>query len=431
MGGFALYDGDEFQSYLWNDSNGDVNSDMVEIIHGYHQKSRANNIELDVQVNTQIEELKRKEEDADPMPETDKTRLITGPKPEDRAESEKSNTQRSSTLMLEYLLQNGNIRTTEDEIMGNLSHSDSITKVIAVIQTAWFLLQVGARAVEGLAITELEIITVGFAVLNFGTYFLWWNKPLRVRHPERVYWRQQAPVSVDTTRKVEHTKIRDRVWANVVRFWTSIWDEIEKVGKSMVALFNFLRLDVVGDQLNQESILKIDWIALLHLVGLPFLVVLHLIMASIFIIIDTNDDYMAYVVNSSRLKKGSATLYILVYGLTTLFGAIHCIPWNFQFPTHKEQLLWRISAGGLVVLPVGLTVVIVIIVMIAAFVECCGRDSDEFMETSLLIFDVLLLPIAYFVARVVLMVLALMELRNLPPSAYQTVEWTTFIPHIG
>ncbi|KAK7040665.1 hypothetical protein VNI00_009571 [Paramarasmius palmivorus] len=315
--------------------------------------------------------------------------------------------------------------------MDNLSHSDSITKIIAVIQIAWFLLQVGARAVEGLAITELEIITVGFAVLNFGTYFLWWNKPLRVRHPVRVYWRQQAPVSADTTRKVKHTKIRDRVWANVVRFWTSIWDEIKKVGKSMVALFNFLRVEEVDDWLNQEIILKTDWIALLQLVGLPFLVVWRLIIASIFIIVDSNSkNGMAFVVNSSRLKEESFTLYILVYGLTTLFSAIHCIPWNFQFPTHTEQLLWRISAGGLVVLPIGLAVILVIFGIIIALVEDRGGNTD-FLGNVFMAFDAVLLPIAYFVARVILMVLALMELRHLPPSAYQTVEWTTFIPHIG
>jgi hypothetical protein len=36
----------------------------------------------------------------------------------------------------------------------------------------------------------------------------------------------------------------------------------------------------------------------------------------------------------------------------------------------------------------------------------------------------------YVVARVVLLVQAFMTLRSLPPGAYQTVHWTTFIPHI-
>ena len=94
------------------------------------------------------------------------------------------------TTPLEFLVAKGYITLTEDEIKDK-SHADFISKAIAVIQTTWFIMQVIARAVDGLAITELEIITVGFAILNFGTYFLWWNKPLRVRHPVRVYWRQR------------------------------------------------------------------------------------------------------------------------------------------------------------------------------------------------------------------------------------------------
>jgi hypothetical protein len=38
--------------------------------------------------------------------------------------------------------------------------------------------------------------------------------------------------------------------------------------------------------------------------------------------------------------------------------------------------------------------------------------------------------VAYVVARITLLVLAFTSLRSLPPEAYQTVRWTTFIPHI-
>ncbi|THU84081.1 hypothetical protein K435DRAFT_765421 [Dendrothele bispora CBS 962.96] len=40
------------------------------------------------------------------------------------------------------------------------------------------------------------------------------------------------------------------------------------------------------------------------------------------------------------------------------------------------------------------------------------------------------LPLAYIWARITLIVIALTELRALPPSASQTVDWTRFIPHI-
>uniref|UniRef100_A0A0W0FA36 Uncharacterized protein n=1 Tax=Moniliophthora roreri TaxID=221103 RepID=A0A0W0FA36_MONRR len=83
------------------------------------------------------------------------------------------------SCLLKYFLQKGYIILTENEIKDK-SHTDFIAKSIALIQTTWFILQVAAHAAEGLTITELEIITVAFALLNFGTYIFWWNKPLWV-----------------------------------------------------------------------------------------------------------------------------------------------------------------------------------------------------------------------------------------------------------
>lgn len=36
----------------------------------------------------------------------------------------------------------------------------------------------------------------------------------------------------------------------------------------------------------------------------------------------------------------------------------------------------------------------------------------------------------YLIARAILLVIAFISLRSLPPAAYETVYWTTFIPHI-
>lgn len=40
-----------------------------------------------------------------------------------------------------------------------------------------------ARAVQGLAITELEIITLAYTALNGVMCFFWWDKPLDVQRP--------------------------------------------------------------------------------------------------------------------------------------------------------------------------------------------------------------------------------------------------------
>lgn len=75
---------------------------------------------------------------------------------------------------------------TEEEIQDR-SKSDGLTKAIAIFQTTWFVTQCIARYVQGLAITELEIITLAFATLNGLMYFFWWDKPLAVRHSVPVF----------------------------------------------------------------------------------------------------------------------------------------------------------------------------------------------------------------------------------------------------
>lgn len=65
--------------------------------------------------------------------------------------------------------------------------SDWLAKSLVLIQTVWFVTQCVARAIEHLPITHLEIVTLAYAAMNFFIYMFWWNKPLNVDRPVRVY----------------------------------------------------------------------------------------------------------------------------------------------------------------------------------------------------------------------------------------------------
>ncbi|KAH9954735.1 hypothetical protein BC827DRAFT_1143053, partial [Russula dissimulans] len=67
------------------------------------------------------------------------------------------------------------------------SKGDAISKAVVILQTGWFVTQCIVRIVQGLPITELELVTVAFATLNFVIYLLWWDKPLNVQRGVRVY----------------------------------------------------------------------------------------------------------------------------------------------------------------------------------------------------------------------------------------------------
>lgn len=113
--------------------------------------------------------------------------------------------------------------------------------------------------------------------------------------------------------------------------------------------------------------------------------------------------------------------------VSTLFGGIHCIAWSFQFPTHSEQILWRISSLAITCGPV------LGMMLNRALIIVSHHRLTPWLEsllTLLLVCMYILCLFLYFAARTILLVLAFISLRVLPPRAYETVRWTTFIPHI-
>ncbi|KAK7028222.1 hypothetical protein VNI00_014912 [Paramarasmius palmivorus] len=379
MGGFALYDGEDFRGYLLDDQVGDI-------VEGLR--------EWKSQIGDQHEYVQKgpgHRSQSEPTPrDADDTKNDTEAALETRNSPKKIRAPSDASCLLEFFVAKGYITLTEDEIRDNLSHSDVITKSIAVIQTIWFIAQVIARAVEGLAITELEIVTVGFAILNFGTYFLWWNKPLRVRHPVRVYWRQTEKLGERETNEGKGG------------IWMTCW---EGVGAVLEYIFEIGGLEKT----------------FLRLLLLPLWILWHIFFVCLEILQDEDDPALSTPI-SSRLDDDPSHLYIAVYGIAALFGAIHCIPWVFQFPTHTEQLLWRISAVAVAVAPVAIG-------LLHGYGKLAFSPPEWVKNMAGII--TLILSLAYIVFRVSLLVIAFTALRDLRSSAYQTVQWTTFIPHIG
>ena len=70
---------------------------------------------------------------------------------------------------------------------------DFLSKAIAILQSIWFIVQCIARGVEGLALTELELVTLALASLTGLMYYFWWDKPLGVMEPIRVYTVDMGP----------------------------------------------------------------------------------------------------------------------------------------------------------------------------------------------------------------------------------------------
>ncbi|KAJ7130480.1 hypothetical protein C8R44DRAFT_614235, partial [Mycena epipterygia] len=75
------------------------------------------------------------------------------------------------------------IHDVEAEDISDKSKGDAFTKGIALLQGLWFGTQCLARLHQHLPITQLEVATLAFAVVNILIWSLWWAKPLGVNRP--------------------------------------------------------------------------------------------------------------------------------------------------------------------------------------------------------------------------------------------------------
>jgi len=214
------------------------------------------------------------------------------------------------------------------------SKGDAISKALVVLQTSWFVTQCIARGVQGLPITELEIVTVAFSAFNFVIYLIWWDKPLNVRRGVRVYKKRTTEHPVDDG----HVEVAPGIWvvlqdalsdlaAAVVHGPTpSLGDEMPWLFRVVIWCFTKPYQIILGPDATTESDGK-----------------------------RVNSFYP-----SDWDDTGSATSVVLA--VASGFGGIHCIGWSFAFPASTEQTLWHVSSIMITVVPLG--------ILIGPFLSC-------------------------------------------------------------
>ncbi|KIK42237.1 hypothetical protein CY34DRAFT_805141 [Suillus luteus UH-Slu-Lm8-n1] len=122
-----------------------------------------------------------------------------------------------------------------------------------------------------------------------------------------------------------------------------------------------------------------------------------------------------------------------------VFGGIHCLGWNFLFPRHTEQTLWRVASTGMTCSPLMFTSMFATALLMDILELEFGLQLITSRESPPIFYIFLffggavntLSAYLYIFARVTVIVLMFMSLRSLPPGAYYKVAWTDFIPHIN
>ncbi|KIM28291.1 hypothetical protein M408DRAFT_145495 [Serendipita vermifera MAFF 305830] len=250
--------------------------------------------------------------------------------------------------------------------------SDALTKTIVLVQTLWFVVQCIARGTQHLPLTELEVVTLAYTMLNFFIYVFWWDKPRNVECPIRVY----------KTSTASHKESGEEV---------EEWDD--------AGLSRWLDT-ILHYTIGQQD----GYVALSEQRSIP----------------------MFWSGRMGDKELGFAGLGPSILGAT--FGAIHCIAWSSEFPSHAELVLWRIACVSMIMVPFAVTI------LCASW--AAQSEEDTWYETLLLwigVFSGIVLALSawlYVAARIATLVIAFTSLRSLPPSAFMTVDWTNFIPHI-
>ena len=119
---------------------------------------------------------------------------------------------------------------------------------------------------------------------------------------------------------------------------------------------------------------------------------------------------------------------IIALFVAIVFGAVHCIAWSYAFQSRIEQQLWRASAIAITAVPATIAVVYG-----AVRLPCVATlKSTPTPRLLLPVLRAFYVPMAliYIMARLILIVISFNSLRTLPFTAYQTVQWTVFAPHI-
>ncbi|TEB27481.1 hypothetical protein FA13DRAFT_1712620 [Coprinellus micaceus] len=340
------------------------------------------------------------------------------------------------------------------------SKGDVFSKGLALVQTGWFLIQTLARFALKMDVTHLEVTTLAYAALNGVIYWFWWQKPLDVQCPividipaggrqdswsscdgtqmelpsplNPVYmgpgqWKHGHPSTTSVSSGLVFPTARGRtpVLKRVLRVWRRVWSKTfwvtkaRKVIRPLKSSVNKLRAVVEYRSRDRENGVATRSTRFPMFYALP---------------LSSNFESGP---NISLASNHSAT-QLMGLVLASAFGAIHCIAWNFRINPGSTKsfylgTLWRVSSLCITASPAPLIVAFLII-----FLHQWPKRRPLFALDMKVVYVALwlrtvgqVIVFIYIPARLVLIVLAFYDLAWLTPSAHRTVEWTSFVPHIG
>lgn len=320
------------------------------------------------------------------------------------------------------------------QLIDDKNKVDVLLRTIILCQILWFLISTIGRFAQHLFITTAELTTVSFILCSAVTFGFWWNKPADVVMAEPL------KIDKDTNDILKEEGLEGSTW-------------------------KYTPLDFVSRDEWWWSKAMMSYINFIH--------------ATFHISFGSGGKPIDRIGDSMQRPLGVKELYGLLV-MTTVCFSVFFAAWNHDFPTHVELILWRVTAIAFMTI---LYVTFLVSELIRAFHVGEAR-SDSWLQRHLAsmpspsvgssrrwlavrdnkvatritkrinkILDKIrnnspdgdpeltlplraILPLwiiawLYVSCRGYLLLADIIELRSLPASAFETVNWEAFWPHLG
>ncbi|PWY67091.1 hypothetical protein BO94DRAFT_561221 [Aspergillus sclerotioniger CBS 115572] len=308
-----------------------------------------------------------------------------------------------------------------DDDINDRNKSDAVSRVIAVGQALWLLINCAIRLAQGLALTTLELTTISFMIVFLVTSFCWRFKPSDITSTITVL----AHTHIDTIRQ-ENCPTPRRPWHETPLDF--VCDDVSFCGvhwRYYTEILRRWRIPMFSRPMTARPRDRIP--------------------SDTFPVTDMEADCIATPV-------------------LLLFGSMFMVTWDFHFPSRAEHILWRIASiynlvftvvGGLhagycdkIVLPRAYQERLTLPLSRTKPSEKSDKRCDSLRRLAARLRNIdpcrdprrevplrVLLPTTilcamYCVGRAYILTEDFIGLRSLPATAYNTVSWSDYVPHL-
>ncbi|KAF2740048.1 hypothetical protein EJ04DRAFT_604772 [Polyplosphaeria fusca] len=329
-----------------------------------------------------------------------------------------------------WLIQRGHVPYIPPTVSSHIDDKnkvDGFMRLIMIVQILWFLVTFIARLAKGLSITALELTTVTFIYCSVPIAFLWRHKPADISRPEVL---------------IAQSKTADILQAG--------GDEAQKPYRNTP-------LDFID---REEWHMSIYWSHLRNLLRC-----IHI----------SSKSWERPLSRISNVKTAKLPETVFFVGAIYIYGfvAIFIGGWNLSLPTHAERTLWRTASLLCLGSLIGAELVTFGAFNVWPRIKSTKKAQDKqakvgdesegqlsreerymssksqprtiwdwFRNNSVgrdplvdaplkAILPIYVMVFTYIVARLILVALDFSELRSLPATCYETLEWQQFVPHVG